>query len=72
MGSELPAKFHVAGYGNGAYQAGLFAARFPDKVEKLLLLAPSRFCPEAPKSNNIYTSDSAVHLFNYTQGMTKQ
>ena len=45
MGSDLPDKFHLAGVANGGYQAGLYAAKNPDRIEKLLILSPSEFCP---------------------------
>ena len=46
MGSNLPDQFLLAGIGNGSYQAGLYAAKNPDKVKHLLLMASSKFCPE--------------------------
>ena len=41
MGSDLPEKFHIAGFANGGFQAGLFASKMPQRIEKLLLLTPS-------------------------------
>ena len=71
MGDDIPEKFYLAGYGNGAYQAGLYAAAFPGQIEKLLLLAPSHFCPEPQKKNNVYSSDTIVHVYQEVMGMTK-
>ena len=48
----------LAGIANGAYQAGLLAAKNPERIEKLLLLAPSKFCPEATSSWDPYKEDS--------------
>jgi len=45
MRGDLPDKFFLAGFGNGGYQAGLYASQRPDRVQKLLLLSPSQFCP---------------------------
>ena len=45
MKSDLPQQFLLAGLGNGSYQAGLLAAMSPERILKLLLLAPARFCP---------------------------
>ena len=57
MGSDLPATFMLTGIANGAYQAGLLAAKHPERIEKLLLLAPSKFCPEATSSWNPYKEE---------------
>ena len=46
MGSDLPEKFILAGIANGGYQAGLYASKHPERVEKLIVLSPSEFCPE--------------------------
>ena len=45
MGKDLPAKFNICGIGNGGFQAGLFAADAPDKISRLLMISPARFCP---------------------------
>ena len=45
MGTDLPEKFSIAGFGNGGYQAGLYASKRSEKIEKLLILSPSQFCP---------------------------
>ena len=45
MGSELPSKFSIAGIANGGYQAGLFASKYPDRIDKLLMLSPQVACP---------------------------
>ena len=41
MDSQLPDKFFLAGFGNGGFNAGVYAAKNPDKVAKLLLLSPA-------------------------------
>ena len=46
MGMEIPDKFHIAGFGNGAYQVGLYASRNPQRINKLLLLSPASFYPK--------------------------
>ena len=57
MGIEIPEKFHMAGFGNGAYQVGLYASRNPEKINKLLLLSPANFCPKN------YNFGSTVHPY---------
>ena len=54
MGPELPEKFHIAGFANGGFQAGLFASKMPQRIEKLLLLTPSQFCPAPTGTWNPY------------------
>ena len=62
MGTDLPEKFSIAGFGNGGYQAGLFASKNGEKIEKLFLLSPSQFCP-APTSNwNPYKEDTVANV----------
>ena len=46
MGMDVPEKFHMAGFGNGAYQVGLYASRNPQRINKLLLLSPANFYPK--------------------------
>ena len=45
MGKDLPDKFSICGIGNGGFQAGLYASEASEKIIKLLMLSPSRFCP---------------------------
>ena len=51
MGNQLPDKFYLAGFGNGGFNAGVYAAKHPDKVAKLLLLSPAQFCPKSIDEN---------------------
>ena len=70
MGSDLPEKFSIAGFGNGGFQAGLFASKYGQRIEKLFLLSPSQFCP-APTSNwNPYKEDASLaHLYENLKEM---
>ena len=64
MGAALPSKFCIAGIGNGGYQAGLFASKCPERVEKLLMLAPQVVCPtEALAGPGDVLEDAYLHIF---------
>ena len=45
MKKDLPDKFHLCGIANGGFQAGLYATYAPERIERLLIMSPSRFCP---------------------------
>lgn len=61
MNTNLPEKFHLCGIANGGFQAGLYASHAPSRVEKLLIMSPSRFCP--PPADDF---DPYVVQFNLT------
>ena len=45
MKDSLPEKFYLCGIANGGFQAGLYASHAPERIEKLLIMSPARFCP---------------------------
>ena len=47
----VPKKMLMYGASNGAYQLGLFASHFPERVEKLFLASPVGFAGIEPEEN---------------------
>ena len=74
MGTDLPEKFNMVGFANGGFQAGLYASKCPNRIDKVLLLAPSQFCPAPTQKWNPYKkeldpsqsvlSSTSPHLFS--------
>ena len=73
MGDDLPEKFHLAGIANGSYQAGLFAAKNPDRIDRLLLMSPAHFCPPPTQDCNPYAEESTdIHIFSGLKSMEEK